>query len=121
MSNFFTPTQLAQANIDLFNQAKSQELPGRNTISDITQPEVGLGVLVAQILSIMMTIGALMVFIYFLWGAISWISAGGDKGKIEEARNRITTSVIGIIVLASIVAIFKVLQLVLGIEVLKFI
>lgn len=114
-------TRLAQANIDLFNQAKTQQLPGRNEISNILQPEVGLGNLVAHILNIMMTVAALAVFIYFLWGAIGWVTAGGDKGKLEEARNRITTSIIGIIVLASIVAVFKVLQLVLGIEVLTFV
>jgi len=68
-----------------------------------------------------MTIAALLVFIYLLWGAIGWITAGGDKGKIETARNKITTAVIGVVVLASVVAIFKVLQLVLGIEVLTFI
>lgn len=120
-----THTLLAQATdkatIDLFGQAQTQELPGRNGITNITQPQTGLGNLTAQILSIAMTIAALLVFLYLIWGAIGWITAGGDKGKIESARNRITTAVIGIIVLASVVAIFKVLQLALGIEVLIFI
>lgn len=47
------------------------------------------------------TIGALMVIIFFLWGGIEWISAGGDSGKVEKARNRITQAVIGIILLVS--------------------
>ena len=47
------------------------------------------------------TIGALMVLIYFLWGAIEWISAGGDSSKVEKARNRITHAIIGIIILVS--------------------
>jgi len=114
-------TQLAQASLDLFTEAGNQDLPGRNTITSITQPEVGLGNLVGNLLNIAMTISALLVLLYLIWGAIGWITAGGDSGKIETARNRITTAVIGIIVLASVVAIFKVLQLVLGIEVLKFI
>ncbi|MDA1079998.1 MAG: hypothetical protein O2840_04910, partial [bacterium] len=62
--------QLADATIDLFNQAKSEQLPGRNRIEDITKPEVGLGNLVGQLLSIAMTLAALLVFIYLLWGAI---------------------------------------------------
>jgi hypothetical protein len=49
----------------------------------------------------MINIGALMVLIYFAWGAIDWIAAGGDKGKIETARNKITNAIIGIIVLVS--------------------
>ncbi|MCB9813462.1 MAG: hypothetical protein H6772_03585 [Pseudomonadales bacterium] len=46
-------------------------------------------------------IGAILVLIYFLWGAIQWISAGGDKSKIETARNRITHSILGLIILVS--------------------
>ncbi|PIR60872.1 MAG: hypothetical protein COU67_00240 [Candidatus Pacebacteria bacterium CG10_big_fil_rev_8_21_14_0_10_44_54] len=110
-----------ETTIDLFEQAKTQELPGRNGITDISSPQVGLGNLTSNLLNIAMTIAALLVFIYLLWGAIGWITAGGDKGKIETARNKITTAVIGVVVLASVVAIFKVLQLVLGIEVLTFI
>lgn len=47
------------------------------------------------------TIGALMVIVFFLWGGIEWISAGGDASKVEKARNRITQAVIGIIILVS--------------------
>ncbi len=112
---------IAQAQIDLFTEARNAKLPGRNGIAYIDQPERGLGNLVGQLLNIAMTISALLVLLYLIWGAIGWITSGGDKGKIETARNRITTAVIGIIVLASVVAIFKVLQLVLGIEVLTFI
>jgi hypothetical protein len=40
-------------------------------------------------------------------GAISWITSGGDKGKIEDARNKITAAVIGILILASAWALFN--------------
>lgn len=45
------------------------------------------------------TIGAIMVLIYFLWGAIDWIGAGGDTAKVDKARNRITNSIIGLFLL----------------------
>jgi len=47
------------------------------------------------------TIGALAVIILFLQGAIEWITAGGDSGKIESARNRLTQSAIGLFILVS--------------------
>ncbi len=47
------------------------------------------------------TIGALMVLLYFIWGAIEWISAGGDQGKVGKARDKMTQSVIGLIILVS--------------------
>src|SRR5690606_13303409 len=46
------------------------------------------------------TIGGLMVLIFFIWGAIEWITSGGDSGKVASARNRITQAVIGMIILA---------------------
>ncbi len=46
-----------------------------------------------------MAIGAIVVIIFFIWGAVEWIASGGDKGKIESARNRITQAVIGLIIL----------------------
>ncbi|HCC84476.1 MAG TPA: hypothetical protein DEP87_02240 [Candidatus Pacebacteria bacterium] len=48
-----------------------------------------------------MSLGSLLVLVYFAWGAIEWITSGGDKGKVENARNKITNSLIGIIILVS--------------------
>ncbi len=46
-------------------------------------------------------IGALMVLVYFIWGSIDWIAAGGDKGKAESARMKMTNAAVGIIILVS--------------------
>jgi len=48
-----------------------------------------------------MVVGALIVFFYFIWGAIEWIVAGGDSGKLNKARDRMVQSVIGLIILVS--------------------
>lgn len=45
------------------------------------------------------TFGALMLVIMFLWGAIGWITAGGDAGKVQKSRDRMVQGVIGLIVL----------------------
>lgn len=47
------------------------------------------------------SIGGLTVIIMFIWGALEWITAGGDSSKIEKARNRILQSIIGLIILVS--------------------
>ncbi len=44
-------------------------------------------------------IGGLAVIIMFLWGAIEWITAGGDSSKVGKARDKITQSIIGLVVL----------------------
>lgn len=82
--------------------------------------EAGFGALIGQILSIVLTLAAIIVFIMLIWGGLEWITAGGDKGKIEKARNRITQSIIGMFVLAAVVAIFMMLQTLLKFEILEF-
>ena len=47
------------------------------------------------------TLGALAVIAFFLLGAFTWITSGGDKNKVEEARNKITNAIIGLVLLVS--------------------
>ena len=49
----------------------------------------------------LMTIGALMVIFFFIWGALQWISSSGDKSKLEAARNRMLQAAIGLFILVS--------------------
>jgi hypothetical protein len=63
------------------------------------------GKLINGVLSFVMVIAALLVFLYLIWGGIEWITSGGDKGKTESARNKITSAVIGLIVVAASYAI----------------
>ncbi len=63
------------------------------------------GGLVNGLVSFVMVIAAVMVFLYLIWGGIEWITSGGDKGKTEAARNKITSAVIGLIVVAASYAI----------------
>ncbi len=72
--------------------------PGPGFASDI-------GTLINAVLSFVMVIAALLVFMYLIWGGIEWITSGGDKGKTESARNKITAAVLGLIVLAASYAI----------------
>src|SRR5690242_5668833 len=59
-----------------------------------------LSKLIQGLLNMVLFVAALLVFAYMIWGGIQWITSGGDKGKTEEARNKITAAVIGLAVLA---------------------
>jgi hypothetical protein len=63
------------------------------------------GTLFTNILRIVMVIAALLVFFYLVLGGIEYITSGGEKGKTEAARNKITSAVIGLIILAASYAI----------------
>lgn len=97
--------------IDFAGGAEAANLPGAST---------DFAGWLARILGFALVIAALLVFMYLIWAGIDWISAGGDSGKVQKARERITGAIIGIIVLASSVGIFMLVQQFLGIKVLEF-
>ena len=73
-----------------------------------------LGSIISGVLGFVMAIATLMVFLYLILGGIQWITSGGDKGKTEEARNKITAAVIGLIVLAAAYAVLQIMLHFLG-------
>lgn len=112
----------------VFAQGDTGREPGTTTTESssglaIDTPDgytTSLGGLLGGLLSFAMVIGAILLLVYLVWGAIEWITSGGDKGKVENARNKITQAILGMIVLGSVVAIFMLIQRFLGISVLQF-
>lgn len=92
-------------------------LAQNTTVSDIKTPSFffdDVGILINKALNFVMVLGALLVFMYLIWGGIEWITSGGDKGKTEAARNKITAAVLGLIVLAAAWAILGLVLKFLG-------
>jgi len=78
-----------------------------------------LGRYLAVLIATSISLGALAVLLYMTLGAISWITAGGDSGKIDKARNRIIQSLMGLAILTSVTAIVTFIGPVFGIDILK--
>lgn len=56
-----------------------------------------LGTVISNIITALVVIAIILAVIFLIWGGIKWILAGGDKAKIEAARNTIVGVVIGLI------------------------
>ena len=63
--------------------------------------------LIPNIVTIVIIVAAALTFAYLIYGAISWITSGGDTSKVATARQRIISAVIGLLILASVWAIFN--------------
>jgi len=70
--------------------------------------------LLSFVLRLVLGIAALLVFFYLILGGIEYITSGGEKGKTEAARNKITSAVIGLIILAASWAILQLALTFLG-------
>lgn len=75
-----------------------------------------LGRLIQGVMNLVLFIAALLVLGYLIWGGVQWITSGGDKGKTEEARNKITSAIIGLAVVAASYALFRIVLYFLGIN-----
>jgi hypothetical protein len=106
-------TLLAQNTVNFRDAALSVDLPGSEKGGDF-------GSFMGGLMSGIMVVAALLAFLFFIWGAIEWITSGGDKSKLESARNKISQALVGLIVLAATTAIFILLQRFLDICVLNF-
>lgn len=62
--------------------------------------------------------GSIIFFFMLLMGAIQWINSGGDPKQLEAARGRLTSALIGIVILFAIFAIIKVVEGVFEISIL---
>lgn len=78
-----------------------------------------LAEIIATSARVLLILGGLAVFIFLAWGAFSWITSGGDKGKVEEARNRITAAIIGLTILFASFALVAFVFPMLGFEILN--
>ncbi|KKU44742.1 MAG: hypothetical protein UX64_C0047G0012 [Microgenomates group bacterium GW2011_GWC2_46_7] len=75
--------------------------------------------LISNVLVVLTVVAGIAFALYFLLGGLSWITAGGDKTKIEKARSMMTNGAIGIIIIAVSYAIVWIVGAALGIEILE--
>jgi len=73
----------------------------------------------STIIGFLTSIAAFWFMIQVILGGYAWISAGGDKGKLEEAQKKILNSIIGLLIVIAAWIIVAVLGVVLGIEILN--
>jgi len=71
-----------------------------------------------KLLTLGLIIGVLFFFFIIIIGAIQWISSGGDKNALEEAKHKITNAIIGVVILFSIFGILKLIENFFGISIL---
>lgn len=75
--------------------------------------------LINGVLRFVIIIAALLTFVYLIWASIDWITSGGESGKVAQARGKITSAIIGLIVVAASYAILLVVLNFLGYESLE--
>lgn len=72
-----------------------------------------------SILTIVIVIALGLVLFASLVAGFNWITAGGDKGKTDEARARMVNAIIGILIVSASFALLRFVSYFLGFESLE--
>ena len=82
-------------------------------------PFEDLGGLLNDLLTLIFFVAGIAFFVNLLIGGIQWISAGGDPKAIDAARGRLTSALIGLVIVVSAYAVALIIQTVLGITIVS--
>lgn len=77
-----------------------------------------LGRLISLVITLGFIVGGVTFIFMLLTGALSIMTSGGDKGKAEQARARITTAAIGLVILFAVFAVLNLIESLFGINLL---
>lgn len=91
-------------------------VPGGSSPADSPKQ---FAITVATLWQTIILVGGLTFILFFLMGGLEWITAGGDKGKIETARGKITQGLIGLAILAASFVIVKFIETAVGLDLLN--
>ncbi len=92
-------TQIAAKNDinSVFDQAK--------TAAKVTATADSVPLIIGAVIKVILGIMGIVLLIILLYAGTKWMTAEGDKTKVEKARGMITTAVIGLIIVLSSYAI----------------
>jgi len=76
------------------------------------------GKLLPALVGLLLVGGILIFFFYMLIGAIQWIVSGGDKAALESSRGKISSAIVGLVILFSTFAIIKLIEAFFGVDIL---
>lgn len=86
---------------------------------DVGSYASSLELIISNTLAVLTIIGAIMFSIFFLIGGLTWITAGGDQGKVDDAKKKMTGAAIGLIIIGLSYSIAFIVSKVLGIDILN--
>lgn len=73
---------------------------------------------IPNLLTLGLIIGVLFFLFVFLIGGIQWITSGGDKNALEEAKRKITNAFVGLVILFSVFAILRLIENFFGLSIM---
>lgn len=101
-----TPTPVCDNYVIISGEKICSKLVGINSIADV----------VNKMMPLVMTLGGIVFFLALVWGGFDLMTSAGSPEKVKSARAKITTGLIGFLLLIFAFAITKLISYILGFQ-----
>lgn len=85
----------APAFAQLGGQSVSPCPSGLGTLCNLNADQFGS--IISTAVNVIIVVAIIIAVFFLVWGGVKWITSGGDKGKVETARNTIIAGIIGLV------------------------
>lgn len=78
-----------------------------------------LELFISNIIGFLTVLGGIFFVVYFVMAAFSWITAGGDSGKLSTARDKMVQGVLGLIIIIAAYSLIGLIGGIIGLDLLN--
>lgn len=57
-----------------------------------------LGGIIGAIVTFLLILIAIIALFFLIYGGLRWVTSGGDKGKVDEARKTVIAAIVGLVI-----------------------
>ncbi|HSV94911.1 MAG TPA: hypothetical protein VLH94_03010 [Spirochaetia bacterium] len=83
------------------------------------ETQTQLSNILSTVITTLTVVGGLAFVIFFTLGGLKWLTAGGDKAKVEEAKTQMTQGVIGLVAIVAGLFVTGIVGNILGVDILN--
>ena len=76
--------------------------------------------LISRIIAVLTIVGGLAFLLWFVIGALTWVTSAGNPKQLDKAKQQIGDALIGLVVLVCAYAIISLLGRLTGLDILNF-
>lgn len=78
-----------------------------------------LELFISSVIGVLTVFATIFFIVYFLIAAVSWVTSGGDSGKLQSARERMLHGVIGLVIVVAAYGIIGLVGSIIGFDILN--
>ena len=92
---------------------------GNLSLTDVSSAANAFAQIISNVIGILTIVGGIWFIFVFVTGAFQYLTAGGEPEAIKKASQRITTGIIGLVIIVTSYALISLLGNLLGFDILQ--